>query len=127
MVNYMKTSRHCPLAIKAIQGAGFKIDENALADPSFRGIHATKTAEPVNLYPHHFTPAFRDLFVGEAVFGFYCTSHMIGELRLFRQRKVNTDKSASVRNVFGHGKTQLDAVQMFVKNFTASPIRYNVS
>ncbi len=117
----MKT--HDLHAIKLLESIGFRIEEGD--NPFYSGIFATKTAEPVNLKPHHFTPAFRSVFVGECVGGYYATSHITGELRLFRQRRKNTDRTAKVRNVFGSGKTELEAVQVFARNMTASPIRYN--
>lgn len=119
----MKT--HDPHAIKLLESIGFRVDNDAMNDPLYTGIFATCTAEPVNLHPHHFTPAFRSVFVGECAGGYYATSHITGELRLFRQHRKNTDKAAKIRNIFGSGKTELEAVQVFARNMTASPIRYN--
>jgi hypothetical protein len=126
--------KHDPAAIRLLESIGFRIEEEemkyAMNQPInagvYIGIFATRAAEPVNLRPHHFTPAFRDVYVGECVGGYYATSHITGELRLFRQHRKNTDKAAKVYSVFGYGKTELEAVRAFVDNLTASPIRYNV-
>lgn len=119
--------KHSIQAIRLLEKAGFRIDEDAMRDPLLCiSIHAHKTAEPVNLQPHHFTPAFRSLFVGKAKGGYYCTSDIVGEYRRYRARKWNTYHNHHVRNVFGHGKTELAAVRAFLANFTATPIRYNV-
>lgn len=129
----MKSTTHDPHAIKLLESIGFRIEEDemnyAMNQPInagvYIGIYATRTAEPVNLHPHHFTPAFRDVYVGECAGGYYATSHIVGELRHYRQHHRNTDKAAKIRNVFGSGKTELEAVQVFARNMTASPIRYN--
>ncbi len=119
--------KHSIKAIRLLESVGFRINEDAMNDPHITGIFGNKTAEPVNLHPHHFVPVGRDVYVGKAKGGYYVTSHLSGELRLFRQHKKNTDFNAKVCNVFGKGKTQLAAVKDFVANFTATPIRYNVS
>jgi hypothetical protein len=123
----MKTPKHDLAAIRLLESVGFRIDEDALNDPDFPGIHGNKSAEPVNMLPHHFAPHGRDVYVGQCVGGYYATSHICGELRMFRQHKRNTDKAAKVRNVFGSGKTELEAVRALVDNLTARPIRYNVT
>ena len=71
---------------------------------------------------HHFTPDHRDVFVGEAVGGWYVTSNIIGKFRGYRCRTV--DHHHKILNIFGHGKTPVEAVQMFLTNFKSK--RYNV-
>lgn len=85
---------------------------------------ATIAAEPVDLRPDHFKPRFRDVFLGNTQTGFYVTSHITGEFRKYRARKYNTNPDYSTHNIFGHGKTEDEAVAMFVENFKNK--KYNI-
>jgi hypothetical protein len=107
-------------ANKLLIEAGF--DCNIRPDtPSILG---SIDAEQHDVGKDHFTDTYRDLFVGEAIGGWYVTSHIVGEFRGYRRRRNTIDHNHKILNVFGHGKTPVEAVQMFLTNFKSK--RYNV-
>ena len=82
--------------------------------------------EPYDVGKDHFTPEFRDVYIGGTFDNrFYVTSHIYGEYRKYRCRRKNS--GFSIGNIFGKGKTKEEAVKNFLKNFTAVPKIYNRS
>ena len=65
---------------------------------------------------HVLSPPFRDVFIGKAKGGWYITSHIKFSARRFRARLYNT-YTEELKNIFGHGRTLLDAIQDFENNF----------
>lgn len=83
--------------------------------------------EPVDVGKNHFSPTFRDVFIGETFnHKFYVTSHVHGKYRGYRWRLYNTF-DADLANIFGMGETAQKAVQDFINHFTANPKIYNCS
>lgn len=65
---------------------------------------------------NHFIPnGYRGVFLGEAVDGFYVTSHIRGTYRGYRCRNETPDHDTA--NIFGHGKTQKEALENFIQNY----------
>lgn len=105
-------------AANLLTEAGFK----CATQPDSPSIWGTIEPESYNVGKHHFTALFRDVFVGEAVGGWYATSTIHGDMRFYRCRTVY--EGHQILNVFGHGKTPVDAVNMFLTNYKNK--RYNI-
>lgn len=118
----MKTKRP-PTLFKLLESSGFTLSD-FMQDPVCTGIHATAPAESFDTSPDHFTPSFRDFFIGKAKGGYYATSHIHGTMRRYRCRQTY---KATVGNVFGYGKTELAALRDFLANYNATPKKYNRS
>jgi hypothetical protein len=99
--------------------AGFSDSMVQSDSPSIWG---TIAPEPHSVGKNHFKALLREVYVAEAVGGWYVTSNIIGWMRFYRCRTV--DYHHRILNIFGHGKTPVEAVQMFLTNFKAK--RYNV-
>jgi len=98
-------------AIALLTAAGFHFN------PEHGGAFGTIAPEPFNVGKDHFFPHFRGVYIGKSVGGFYVTSHIVGDFRRYRQRVYNTQHNASLANIFGGGKTALEAVKIFLANF----------
>lgn len=62
---------------------------------------------------NHFTPYFRDFFLGTTASGaWYATSSIHGDMRHYRCRTVWKDNS--ILNIFAHDKDPLEAVKKFL-------------
>jgi hypothetical protein len=106
----MKTSR------QMLAQVGFEFDERILAAMMAGRLWGKTEAEPYNVGKNHFTPRFRSVFIGECANGsFYVTSHIHGEWRGYRCRHK---EDVSIANIFASGKTELEAVEKFIHNFT---------
>ena len=82
----------------------------------------TITPEPYDVGKNHFKPTFRSVFVGSAKDGWYVTSNISGEMRLYRHHYTY---ETEIANIFGLGKTRMEAIENFVSNFTNKT--YNVA
>ena len=97
-----------------LQKAGFEMTSN---------VYGTITPEPYNVGKDHFTPNQRNVFIGETFnHHFYVTSHIYGAMRGYRCR--NTEHGVKIGNIFGMGKTAIEATKDFIKNFQAK--NYNI-
>jgi hypothetical protein len=56
----------------------------------------------------------RNVFIGQAVNGWYVTSHIRFSCRRYRCRRIELRE---IKNIFGGGKTLEEAVNNFVHNF----------
>lgn len=102
--------------------AGFTILPDRDDDPmKGKTVFGTVEAEKISVGKDHFIPHYRTVFFAEAVGGFYVTSNIVGNLRKYRGRQWNP---AEFNNIFGHGKTPVEAVNNFLSNFKQK--RYNV-
>ena len=81
----------------------------------------TGDAEDYDVSPNHFNSECRHIYIGTAINGgFYVTSTITGMYRKYRSRRCDR---AGLGNIFGHGKTLREAVEMFVNNFKSK--KYN--
>ena len=86
---------------------------------SFPVRFGTKNAEEVNVFPNHFIPKFRWVYISSKLTkkqngGYYITSSITGDYRKFRGKY---SQSRAIKNIFGHGKTLEIATNDFVNNF----------
>ncbi len=100
-----------------LQAAGFHFF------PEHGDDFATIKPEPFNVGKNHFFPHFRDFYLGKAVGGFYCTSHIHGDFRKYRCKTVQYN--FELGNIFGKGVTEDEAVKNFLENFKG--MFYNVA
>lgn len=104
-------------AVSLLKSSGFeiqRIDENSA--------WGQIKNEPVSLGKDHFAPRYRSVYLSDAVGGYYVTSHIVGDFRKYRGRTWHI--GYEVANIFGHGKTAVEAVNNFLSNFKQK--RYNV-
>jgi hypothetical protein len=98
-----------------LEEAGFnigKVEEKSL--------FGTIQPEHIQVGKNHFTPRFRYVYFADAVGGYYVTSCISGDYRKYRGRHW---EPVNLANIFGHGKTPIEAVKHFLKNFKAK--KYN--
>ncbi len=83
------------------------------------GSFGTTPAEPYPVGKNHFTPRWRDVYIGRCHwsgggFGYYITSHIYGTMRRYR---CCLSYDAHIANIFASGKTRREAVRSFLRNF----------
>jgi hypothetical protein len=85
------------------------------------GTWGSKPPEPYSVGKNHFSPYFRDVFIGETRTGFYVSSNIVGKMRRYRCRRWD---GAKVGNIFGGGITLDAAIKEFIENFVSKT--YNI-
>ena len=95
--------------VTLLREAGFEVNVNE--DHIFGTIKPEDFSKYVG--KNHFTPYFRDFYLGTTVSGaWYATSSIQGDMRFYRRRTVYKDHS--ILNIFAHDKDPLVAVKMFL-------------
>ena len=101
-------------------GKDFKIGTTTLKyDKDFGSYFGTLKPEPYNTGKNEFKPKFRSIYLSSEMYKgtnksfFYITSHIHGEMRLYRH---STWFETDVANIFASGKTLKAAITKFNYN-----------
>jgi len=87
----------------------------------FGSYFGTTRPEPYDVGKDHFKPTFRSIYISSEMYAgtnksfFYITSHIHGNMRLYRHRYWY---ESSVGNIFASGKTLGEAVIQFTHKLT---------
>ena len=94
-----------PQAIARLKKLGFDMSHETWG---------TIEAEPYDVGKNHFTPRWRDVFLGKCLNGYYVTSHIKGMMRHYRCRQAY---EVDIGNIFGGGATLKEAFDKWEANF----------